>query len=153
MNKIIPIVIAAVVFGAAGFFGGMQYQKSQITNGLRNFANGNFSANAQTGTGARQFNQNRGVQGGFINGDIIAKDSQSVTVKMRDGSSKIIFYSESTQIAKQASGIADDLAVGSNVMVTGTTNSDGSITAQSISLRSANSVPTPANGAAPVPAQ
>lgn len=160
ISKLLPVVIVAVVCGAAGFFGGTQYQKAQTpASGNKNFANGNIPGGAgQMANGTRRTGQNG--QGGFTNGDIISKDSQSITVKLRDGSSKIVFYSGSTQVAKQTSGTADDLAVGSTVMVTGSTNSDGSITAQSISLRPADfgansNGGTPSNnqagGSAPVP--
>ncbi len=160
INKLLPVVAVAVVCGAAGFFGGMQYQKTQTpASGNKNFAYGNIPGGAGQGAnGTRLAGQNG--QGGVTSGDIISKDSQSITVKLRDGSSKIVFYSGSTQIAKQTSGTADDLAVGSTVMVTGITNSDGSITAQSISLRPANygansngGVPSnnSAGGSAPVP--
>lgn len=144
MNKIIiPVVVAAVVFGAAGFFGGMQFQKSQAQNGFRNFAAGNFSGQAgQAGNLARRNGQNA-AQAGLANGDIIAKDDKSITIKLRDGGSKIVFYSEVSQFAKQTSGTADDLAVGTPVVVQGSANSDGSITAQSISIRSAGLIPGP----------
>jgi hypothetical protein len=145
MNKlIVPVVIAAIVFGGVGFFGGMQYQKSQTpVAGARNFAGGNFS-----GTGASGATRRAGQNGGFVSGQIISEDSQSITIKITSGTSagstKIVLYSPATQIAKQTSGTAADLAVGSTVMVTGSTNSDGSISAQSISLR-----PTNPNGGLP----
>lgn len=140
MNKlIVPVVVAAVVFGAVGFFGGMQYQKSQTpASGARNFAGGNFG-----GGGGQTGAARRGQNGGFVSGQIISEDSQSITIKITNGAStgstKIVLYSPATQIAKQTSGTVADLAVGSTVMVTGSTNSDGSISAQNISLR-----PTPA---------
>lgn len=145
MNKlIVPVVVAAVVFGGVGFFGGMQYQKFQApAGGARNFAGGNFGGVGGTGGAAR-----RVQNGGFVSGQIISEDSQSVTIKIASGASagstKIVLYSPATQIAKQTSGTADDLAVGSTVTVTGSTNSDGSISAQSISLR-----PTNPNGGLP----
>jgi len=127
MNKKIHMItapIAVVIIVALSFYLGMNYGKGQNTK--PSFANGNFQ-------GARNA---RG--GNFISGDIISKDNNSITVQLPTGSgSKIIFYSGTTQINKSASGTADDLSKGTSVSVTGTTNSDGSITAQSIQIRPA----------------
>ena len=59
----------------------------------------------------------------------MSKDAQSVTVKLSDGSTKIVFYSASTTVSKSATGTAADLTAGTGVIVTGTTNPDGSVTA------------------------
>ena len=76
--------------------------------------------------------------GGFTAGEIIAKDDKSVTVKLQNGGSKIVFLSDSTEITKSAEGALSDLEIGKNISVNGTTNSDGSVTAHTIQLRPAN---------------
>ncbi len=48
----------------------------------------------------------------FACGDVIAKDDKSITIKMRDGSSKTIFYSDTSEISKSIKGTADDLTRG-----------------------------------------
>lgn len=130
-NAIITIVVSILVGGVA-FYGGMLYAKNQTgTNfgGPMGQRNGNFSANS---VGNKQPGMN-GFNG--INGEIISKDDSSLTVKLRDGGSKIVFFSDSTTVSKMTSGTIADLQIGENVMVNGETNSDGSVTAKSIDLR------------------
>jgi len=130
MKKIIPIIIALIVVAGGSFYGGMSYQKSK--NPLGNFSRQNFQGNA-----AGAFTQgagNRGAGAGFLSGEVITKDNQSLTLKMQDGSSKIIFFSSSTTISKTAEGTVNDVEIGKQIMVTGQQNSDGSYTAKTIQL-------------------
>ena len=151
MNKLISIVIAvSVAVGGGAFYGGMKYAQSQASPGrlshadfqnLRNLSPEErqqrlqqFSAN---GGGSRgSLGGNRGAGGGFVSGEVISKDDKSITLKLQDGGSKIIFFSGSTGVTKSAIGTTTDLVVGKNVSVTGIANPDGSLTAQSIQLRS-----------------
>lgn len=128
MNKKTLIIGAIVIILAlaGSFYGGMIYGKNSMINN-RMPRGGGF--------------QNRGEN--FINGEIILKDDKSIIVKLRDGGSKIIFYSNSSEIGKFTDGTADDLEVGKNVMVNGKANSDGSITAQSIQIRPKMDMPLP----------
>jgi hypothetical protein len=154
MKKILPIIIAVVVIGGGAFYGGMKYgQSNPSTNSGQNAGTGfaNLSAEERQariqqmgGIAANGGQKRMQTGGGFVNGEIIAKDDKSITVKLPDGSlpagqagSKIIFYSDSTEIGKFVSGIIGDLEIGKTISVNGTTNSDGSITAQSIQIRPA----------------
>ncbi len=142
MNKILPIIITAIVVGGMCFYGGMKYGQNVNTQTIaaqmaQRTANlGNF------GTGQRNGTQRMaGGAGGFIGGQIIGKDAQSITVKSNDGSSKIVFFSNTTKIMKSAEGSSGDLTAGEQVTINGTANQDGSITAQTIQLRPATSTP------------
>ena len=64
---------------------------------------------------------------------------------MQDGSSKIVFYSESTKIQKTADGTGANLAIDQEVTASGAANSDGSLTAQTIQVRPDVQIPNPNN--------
>lgn len=116
-------IIAILVVGVASFFGGMQYQKSQ---------RGNFAQlNGQNRTG---FGQENRVNFRPVNGQIISTDDKSITVKLADGSSKIILVPDSSAITEATSTSKQALNTGKQVMVIGTINSDGSVTASNIQL-------------------
>jgi hypothetical protein len=142
MSKTITLpiaVIVALVVGGAGFYGGMLYGKSRGGSGPANFQNMSqdqrrafFQGNGQ---GTRTGNFANRTGNGFVSGTIIAKDIQSIAVKMPDGGSKIVFLSDQTEISRSASGTIADLNVSENVIVTGKANTDGSLTASNIQIR------------------
>lgn len=135
MNKkyIVLCVISALIIAGGSFYGGTLYAKSKTP-----FTRGNLEA--RIGQDGRQMGQlggnMRNVSGGFIAGEIISKDATSVTVKLQNGGSKIIFLGDTTQVSKSTNGTVNDLVVGTQITVTGTANSDGSVTAQSVQIRS-----------------
>ena len=91
----------------------------------------------------------RGMAGGIVSGQIVSVDSGSMTVSLTNGNSDVVFYSSSTQIMKPTIVPATSLAAGANVMIVGTSNSDGSYTAQSIQVRGTGDFPgggTPGSG-------
>lgn len=137
MNKAIIIsVILIIVAAAGGFFGGMQYQKMQAPAlGNRQF---------YLGQGGARFGT-RGANGLRPTlGDVISQDSNSITVKLSDGSTKIVLLPGSTMIMKSSSATATDIKVGDKVMVFGAQNSDGSVTAQNVQINPPQRSETPA---------
>ena len=129
-NMILTIAIVLVV-GAAAFFGGMKYQQSK-----RVVFNGQFGGVVGNRNGASNSNQAgaRRVGGGQVVGEILSQDDKSITVKLADGSSKIVLFSDTTSINKATEGTKTDLTTGSKVVIFGTTNTDGSVTAQNIQI-------------------
>lgn len=131
-KSLIMTVIVAVIVGAAAFFGGMTYQKSQVVTSNGQFAgmmgrNGENSTNGGTRMG-------RGFGGGAVVGQIVSLDKNSITVQLTDGSSKIVNLSVNTTYSKSSTGALSDLADGTKVAVFGTPNSDGSVTAQNVQI-------------------
>jgi len=142
MKKILPIIIIVIVVAAGSFFAGMKYGQSKNSGnlsraGFQNFENMTPEQRQQRmqqmGADVQGMRMNRG--NGFASGEIISKDDKSITIKLQDGGSKIVFFSDTTQIEKLVDGTATDLEVGKTVIINGTANSDGSITAQSIQMR------------------
>ena len=123
-NSILITIIVAVIVAAGAFFAGMKYQqsKSPRIGDFQRLRNGQLIQ--------------RGQDQGFrpVNGEIISQDEKSITVKLADGSSKIVLLTDTTAISKSAEGSKSDLNVGEKIAAFGTENSDGSVTAQNIQL-------------------
>jgi hypothetical protein len=135
------IVVTVVLVGVSFYAGGV-HAKSAAKNAMT-AARGQFAgAGGARTTGANRF----GTGGGAVLGSVLSKDDTSMTVKSRDGSSKIVLFSGTTQVLKSAPGAASDISVGTQVSVQGTQNSDGSVSAQSIQIR-----PDMGGAAAPAP--
>lgn len=139
MKKILPIIIIIIIVAAGSFFAGMKYGQSKSSGNLsqRNFQNLSPEERQQRiqqmGTAGVGFRG--GPEGsGFASGEIISKDDKSIAVKLQDGGSKIVFFDDSTKIAKSVNGTPNDLEIGKSVVVSGKANQGGSITAETIQL-------------------
>ncbi|MFH1866623.1 MAG: DUF5666 domain-containing protein [Patescibacteria group bacterium] len=138
MQKWLPIIVTIIIAAPVGFYGGYQYSQNKIPSGNNTFQDFRNLTPEEQKQRAQDFGPGaRGVRNivGFLGGEIISKDDKSITIKLPDGGSKIVFLSNATEIMKSADGTPDDLVVGENVIVNGSTNSDGSITAQNIQTR------------------
>ncbi|MBP9748751.1 hypothetical protein KBD18_00960 [Patescibacteria group bacterium] len=131
-KQIALFVVAIIVIGGAAFYGGMRYASAKQPAVQQRFA-GTFR-NVDGGAAPGR----NGASAPVI-GEVLSKDASSITVKLRDGGSRVVLYSASTVVGKMAPGTIDDILPGTNVMVTGSQNSDGSVTAAALQIRPAGS--------------
>lgn len=136
MNKNTKIIgsIVVVIAMTLSFYSGIKYGENNIAAASSNRFAGRTGAGGFGGSGTTRAD-GAGMIGGGTAGDIISKDATSITVGLRDGGSKIIFFSQTTSISSVASGTPSDLIAGKQVTVQGTANQDGSINATFIQVR------------------
>lgn len=142
------LIVCVLLAAGLGFYGGTLYAKYKTPTG-RQMPPG--AAAFRAGRDGNTTGGGRTIMGGMTAGEVLSKDAQSLTIKLRDGGSKIVFYSASTTVNKMAEGSLNDVVSGSNVTISGTANQDGSVTAQMIQLRPPGSV-EPGMGQPPIPA-
>ena len=132
MNRknMVQTLVVSILVGVIGFFGGIQYQKTKNPR----FTTGQFQSRGQMPSGAQTRNGGNIGTGRPVSGEIFSIDENTLTIKTQDGSSKIVIYSESTKINKTQEGLKEDLKIGEQAMVIGTQGTDGTITAQNISI-------------------
>jgi hypothetical protein len=128
MNKKFVWIVVGIIVLAGVFYGGMVYGKGQTATSANTASIGFAGARTRSAGGTGGF-------GGATIGQIISKDATSITVSLAAGGSKIIFLDNTTPITKQTNGTLSDLIIGTNVMVTGTANTDGSVSATAVQIR------------------
>lgn len=127
-NIIIGAVIAVILCSGIAFYAGQHLGNHAAGNSAYGSAAGNRSF-GQGGTAERGAPQRFG---GATIGSVLSKDQNSLTVKLQNGGSQIVFYSASTSIVKSSPSSIDAVGVGDSVLITGKPNSDGSLSASSI---------------------
>jgi len=126
-NTIITGVVALIIGVGLGYFGSTAFAAKAPARGT--FARGTLTASSTAF--ARGGNQ---ASGGLLTGTVAAKDAGSITLDTRDGSSHVVLLTPNTMVQKTVAGSLSDVAMGATVLVTGSTNSDGSVSATSIEL-------------------
>jgi len=141
--KIVVTVLGALVLLAGSFYGGTLFGKQQaqaaLPEGFRDrvmrLAPGEEAPEA---AGQRQFGQAGGgpssASAGGLVGQIEEIDGSSLVVTGFDGQKTTVQATETTLIEKYASVTVADLVAGEQVVISGSQNEDGSITARSIQV-------------------
>lgn len=117
-------VLAGVAAVAIGLFGGILIGHSTASSSSSQSAGtrGGFGGAAGGGAG-----------GGFTAGTIASIDGGTITLTLTDGSKVKVTTGTSTTVTKSAAGKVSDLATGETVTVRGTKDSNGNVTATSVS--------------------
>ncbi|MFA6415941.1 MAG: hypothetical protein WCW56_00445 [Candidatus Paceibacterota bacterium] len=139
MNKYLSkrnqIIIGAVIIFLVAGYGGYKIGQSKRVTG------GQFGSNSRMGQG-----MTGRKPAGFATGDILSRDTNGVTIKLRNGGSQIILVSPSTEVSKMSPTDQSELAIGKSIIANGKTNADGSVTATTIQIRPNTPVPMGGQG-------
>lgn len=137
-------VIVIIVVAGAGFWGGMTYaQSSSSASRFSGTGGAGFAGRAGAGgfTGGTFAG---GAGGGATVGTVIAVGNGTFTVQLPSSTSttattgtKLVLVDSATEIDELESVPVSSLQVGQTVTVSGTANSDGSVTASSVMIRPA----------------
>jgi hypothetical protein len=138
-NTWILVIVVAIVFAGGGYLIGKQSAASTAATGASAYA-----GRAGTAGYAGRAGGFSGAGGGATTGTIVATANGSFTIQLPTSTSttattgtKIVLFDNTTMVNELESVPATSLAVGQSVVVTGTANSDGSVTATSIQVRPA----------------
>jgi pectate lyase len=119
-------LISIIVAGSIGYYVG-----SHRASTAANMRQGMMG---QAGLGARG-GFARGANGGMVNGSVVSLTDNVLTLKARDGGSRVILFTAGTKVTKSVDGARTDVKDGVNVVILGTQNTDGSITAETVQIR------------------
>jgi hypothetical protein len=154
MSKSLKIILGAVVvvlIAAGSFYGGMVFGKQQATAAAAtvpfNFPEGFQPPDGATlpgdGTGRFGARGQAGAAGGLaaqpgmLFGAIQSIDGDTLLIVDANGAQKRVQVTNTTLIEKNASVEVGDLAAGETVIVSGSENDDGSVTARSVQVAQA----------------
>jgi hypothetical protein len=134
MKIAIAALLAAVLAGAAGFYGGVTFQKTQTPAGFagRGTFPGGRGGDGQGFPGGMR-GGGRFPGGSAATGTVLAQDASSITVKLATGGAKTVIIDSNTRITRMDTLTLADLKVGDPVAAFGA-DSGGVITARSVQV-------------------
>lgn len=121
MKKEITFLIILILVAGISFYVGMEYQQKKLPQ----------RAFFQREGAGQSFNQ---IRERMLSGEVISKDEKSLTLKLVDGSTRIVFISESTKVSKMTDGSLNDVQIGNQVMIVGNQTTEGTFLAEQIQI-------------------
>ena len=118
MNREILFLIILILVATTAFYVGMKYQQSKMPQGVF------FQGGGQTAQARER----------MLSGEVISKDEKSLTLKLPNGSIRIIFLSEKTEFLKMTEGNLNDIEAGKQIMIIGNQTTEGAFVAEQIQL-------------------
>ena len=127
-SSVIGIAVIALLIGAAGgYFGSTAFGKSAGPSGDHQSRPGGFQ-------GRSGQNGQWQSDGSRVFGEVQSVNDGRITVQSQNGGSQIVLFNDSTSYQQTVDGSVDDVVTGTQVIVTGQKNPDGSTTAKSIQV-------------------
>lgn len=139
-KKIILIMLViAVICGGVGYKVG---DKMSQVKRIAQFAGMRQQGGQGSGQGLRDGSGQGKMGGGMMQGqgrrhtegEILSVDDKGVTVKLADGSSKIVLFSDKTTYALSTTAEKSKVVVGQKVDIVGDPNTDGSVSASEVRI-------------------
>ena len=132
---LVMLIVAAVSSGIGYKLGNKMSlrgsKEAMMASGVRGEIQGEAKGQNQTKPNAGQM---QGTEKRHTEGDISSIDNNTVTVKMADGSSKIVLLLDKTVYSLSSALDKAELSVGQKVNVVGDVNTDGSVSASELRL-------------------
>lgn len=139
-KQTITTIVVSIVVGVLSFFAGLKYAEMnpKIISPSEYGAGSGFrmmDRNGQSGapsTGRQGSTMRNGFRPVF--GEILDIDESTMTVKLMDGSTKIVVLTDKTTASTQTEAKVSEIKKGEKVSVMGATNTDGTVTAEGIQI-------------------
>lgn len=144
--KILSGIVGLIILGGGMFYAGLNFgKKQQQPNGFVDPAvKGEVVPTVDPNIPTRQ-------NGGVVNGEVTAVSGKSLKIKLGDGASRDVLITDETIIRTFNVIPFSEITSGKYLLITGKSNKDGSLSAQSIQLLASTSSPYQAKPASGVP--
>jgi len=136
-NQAVTYIILGLICALIGFGAGWAL-KTKPSTPVNRTAFGSTQFGSGSGGGGRFSGGGSFARGGRTIGTVLSVLTNGYTVQLPTGSSETVDTNSSTTYTEQASTTSSSVTQGTSILVSGTPNSDGSITATTIAIQPAS---------------